>query len=82
LLNCVSNLPGPAAKVKRVGGGGSTPSRPAPRGEGRRQSLLGAPKQAPGSQRVGVATVIGFFAVGGTILLAVDENRGMAAARA
>jgi hypothetical protein len=29
-----------------------------------------------------VATVIGFLVVGGTILLAVDENRGMAAARA
>ena len=41
--------------------------------------LLGAATQAFGGQRYGVATVIGFFAVGGAILLGVDERRGMAA---
>jgi UMF1 family MFS transporter len=44
--------------------------------------LLGAATQASGSQRVGVATVIGFFVLGGWLLLGVDEQRGMAAARA
>jgi UMF1 family MFS transporter len=41
--------------------------------------LLGAATQAFGGQRYGVATVIGFFLVGGVLLLGVDERRGMAA---
>ncbi len=44
--------------------------------------LLGAATQAFGSQRVGVATVIVFFVVGGFLLATVDEQRGVAAARA
>lgn len=43
--------------------------------------LLGAMTQAFGSQRVGVATVIAFFVVGGVLLATVDERRGIAAAR-
>lgn len=43
--------------------------------------LLGAATQAFGSQRYGVATVIGFLVVGALILLGVNEPRGMAAAR-
>ncbi len=44
--------------------------------------LLGMATQASGSQRVGVATVLGFFLVGGAILLSVDERRGMEAREA
>lgn len=43
--------------------------------------LLGAATQAFGSQRVGVATVVAFFIVGGILLGTVDEPRGIAAAR-
>jgi UMF1 family MFS transporter len=43
--------------------------------------LLGTATQAFGNQRYGLATVIGFFMVGGLILMGVDERRGMAAAR-
>ena len=43
--------------------------------------LLGAATQAFGSQRYGVATVIGFLVLGALILLSVNEPRGMAAAR-
>ena len=43
--------------------------------------LLGAVTQAFDSQRVGVATVIAFFVVGGILLATVDERRGVAAAR-
>lgn len=43
--------------------------------------LLGAATQVFGSQRVGVATVIAFFIVGGILLGTVDERRGIAAAR-
>ena len=43
--------------------------------------LLGAATQAFGSQRYGVATVIGFLVLGALILLGVNEPRGMAAAR-
>jgi UMF1 family MFS transporter len=35
-----------------------------------------------GSNRVGVATVLVFFVVGGLILLGVDEREGIAAANA
>jgi UMF1 family MFS transporter len=44
--------------------------------------LLGAVTQAAGSQRAGVATVMAFFVVGGVVLLAVSERRGIEAARA
>jgi UMF1 family MFS transporter len=40
--------------------------------------LLGVVTKLFDSQRAGVATVIAFFAVGGVILLTVDEKRGMA----
>jgi UMF1 family MFS transporter len=43
--------------------------------------LLGTMTQAFDSQRVGVATVIAFFVVGGILLATVDERRGVAAAR-
>jgi UMF1 family MFS transporter len=43
--------------------------------------LLGTMTQAFDSQRVGVATVIAFFVVGGILLATVDEPRGVAAAR-
>ena len=43
--------------------------------------LLGAVTQAFDSQRVGVATVIAFFVVGGILLATLDERRGVAAAR-
>ena len=43
--------------------------------------LLGIVTQATGSQRVGVATVIVFFVLGGSLLFGVDERRGMEAAR-
>ena len=39
--------------------------------------LLGIVTQATGSQRLGVATVVGFFVVGGLLLLTVDERRGI-----
>lgn len=44
--------------------------------------LLGVATQALHSQRAGVATIVGFFVVGGVLLLAVDEPAGIAAARA
>jgi UMF1 family MFS transporter len=40
--------------------------------------LLGIVTKLFDSQRAGVATVIAFFAIGGVILLTVDEKRGMA----
>lgn len=43
--------------------------------------VLGIATQAFGSQRVGVATVLAFFVVGGLLLATVDERRGVAAAR-
>jgi len=43
--------------------------------------LLGAVTAATANQRAGVATVLAFFLVGGLLLLAVDEGRGMEAAR-
>jgi UMF1 family MFS transporter len=43
--------------------------------------LLGTVTQAFDSQRMGVATVIAFFLVGGVLLATVDERRGVAAAR-
>ncbi len=43
-------------------------------------ALLGAFTQAFDSQRAGVASVLGFFLVGGLILISVDERRGIAAA--
>jgi UMF1 family MFS transporter len=43
--------------------------------------LLGTMTQAFDSQRVGVATVIAFFVVGGVLLATVDEQRGLTAAR-
>lgn len=43
--------------------------------------LLGIATQATGSQRLGVATVIVFFVLGGSLLFGVNEPRGMAAAR-
>lgn len=42
--------------------------------------LLGVATKLFDSQRAGVATVIAFFAVGGVILLTVDEKRGMVGA--
>ena len=39
--------------------------------------LLGIVTQATGSQRLGVATVVGFFVAGGLLLLTVDEQRGI-----
>ncbi len=44
-------------------------------------ALLGVVAQATGSQRAGVATVLFFFAVGGSILLCVNERKGIEAAR-
>ncbi|MGH7520738.1 MAG: MFS transporter [Gemmatimonadales bacterium] len=43
--------------------------------------LLGTVTQAFDSQRMGVATVIAFFVVGGVLLATVDERRGITAAR-
>ena len=43
--------------------------------------LLGIVTQATGSQRLGVATVVGFFVVGGLLLLTVDERRGIRTGR-
>lgn len=39
--------------------------------------LLGIVTEATGSQRLGMATVVGFFVVGGLLLLTVDERRGI-----
>ena len=39
--------------------------------------LLGVATQAANSQRVGVATVVAFFLLGGWLLLGVDETRGV-----
>jgi len=38
--------------------------------------LLGVATQAANSQRVGVATILAFFVLGGWLLLGVDERRG------
>jgi len=43
--------------------------------------LLGIVTQATGSQRLGVATVVGFFVLGGLLLLTVDERRGIETGR-
>lgn len=43
--------------------------------------LLGIATQASGSQRLGVATVIAFFVLGGSLLVGVNERRGVEAAR-
>lgn len=43
--------------------------------------LLGAVTESAGSQRAGIATVLAFFLVGGALLAAVDERRGIEAAR-
>ena len=43
--------------------------------------LLGIVTQATGSQRLGVATVVGFFVAGGLLLLTVDEQRGIRTGR-
>ncbi len=43
--------------------------------------LLGAVTAGVGSQRAGVATVIGFFLVGGVVLATVNERRGIEGAR-
>jgi UMF1 family MFS transporter len=43
--------------------------------------VLGIATQLAGSQRAGIATVLLFFLVGGGLLLAVDEERGIEAAR-
>lgn len=45
-------------------------------------TVLGLATQAFASQRAGVASILLFFAVGGGLLLLVDEARGVAAARA
>ncbi len=39
--------------------------------------LLGIVTEATGSQRLGVATTVGFFVLGGLLLLTVDERRGI-----
>ncbi len=39
--------------------------------------LLGIVTEATGSQRLGMATVVGFFVVGGLLLLTVNEPRGI-----
>jgi UMF1 family MFS transporter len=44
-------------------------------------ALLGEVTRLAGSQRAGVATVLLFFLVGGGLLLAVDEKRGIEAGR-
>lgn len=44
-------------------------------------AVLGIVTQAAGNQRAGIATVLVFFLVGGALLLAVDEKRGVEAAR-
>jgi UMF1 family MFS transporter len=43
--------------------------------------VLGIVAEAFGSQRAGVATVVGFFVVGGLVLASVNERRGIEAAR-
>ena len=43
--------------------------------------LLGIVTQATGSQRLGVATVVGFFILGGLLLLTVNERRGIGTGR-
>ena len=43
--------------------------------------LLGIVTEATGSQRLGVATVVGFFVLGGVLLLTVDERRGIRTGR-
>ena len=43
--------------------------------------LLGIVTQATGSQRLGVATVVGFFVLGGLLLLTVNEQRGITTGR-
>ncbi len=43
--------------------------------------LLGIVTQATGSQRLGVATVVGFFVLGGLLLLTVNEQRGIRTGR-
>ena len=45
-------------------------------------AILGIVTQAAGSQRAGIATILAFFLVGGALLLAVDETRGIQAANA
>lgn len=44
--------------------------------------LLGAVTGATGNQRAGIATLLLFFVIGGAVLLGVDEERGIEAARA
>ena len=44
-------------------------------------AVLGVVSQAFDSQRAGVASILAFFALGGGLLLLVDEPRGVAAAR-
>jgi UMF1 family MFS transporter len=44
--------------------------------------LLGVVSEATGSVRTGMATIIGFFVLGGLILATVDEARGVAAVEA
>lgn len=43
--------------------------------------LLGLMTQWSGNQRIGIVTVLGFFLVGGILLLGVDEKRGIALAK-
>ena len=43
--------------------------------------LLGIVTEATGSQRLGMATVVGFFVVGGLLLLTVSERRGIRTAQ-
>ena len=43
--------------------------------------FFGLATQAFDSQRVGMATVFGFFAAGALLLAGVDENRGITAVR-
>jgi UMF1 family MFS transporter len=43
--------------------------------------LLGTFTQLFATQRAGIATILVFFLVGGLLLLAVDEQRGIAAAK-
>jgi UMF1 family MFS transporter len=44
--------------------------------------LLGIATELHGSQRAGVATILGFFLAGGLLLTWVDERRGIEAAAA
>ncbi len=43
--------------------------------------LLGIVTEATGSQRLGMVTVVGFFVLGGLLLLTVDERRGIRTGR-